>query len=238
VPLFYRLRLLRRHLAHRRRLSRQCDILYVASPALATRCESARPWLLTPVASQDDEPMAAGVTGKIRVAFHSTSVHAAEHRWLRPVMQTALTNEPAISFEVIAGAPLSWPWRTVRGAQIVSPMPWPRYRAESRAHGADLLLAPLLPSSANSARSWTKRIDAMRLGAALLVSDPELYRLDPEERALGMYVPLEPGAWHRAIRELARDRDRLTRLRDLNRAHVLRANATADPLIIDAMLPG
>jgi hypothetical protein len=77
----------------------------------------------------------------------------------------------------------------------------------------------------------------MRLGAALLVSDPDVYRLDPEERSLGMCVPLDQGAWINAVRDLARDRDRLHRLRDINRAHVLRASAAPTPLMTEAMLP-
>jgi hypothetical protein len=52
-----------------------------------------------------------------------------------------------------------------------------------------------------------------------------------------MCVPLEPASWVDAIRKLAQDRPRLARLRDLNRAHVLRARATAGPLVTDAMLP-
>ena len=57
-----------------------------------------------------------------------------------------------------------------------------------------------------------------------------------EELSLGMCVPLDPGAWTAAITELALDRKRLDRLRELNRAHVLRASAAAGPLLTDAML--
>ena len=237
VPLPYRLRLLRLHLVHRRKLARCCDVLYVATPVLAARHATARPTELPPLAGDDDKSASATRTDGVHAAFHSTSVHAAEHRWLRPIMQSTLATEPSLSFEVIAGPPLSWRWRGLPRTRVVPPMPWPSYWAETRAPGVDLLLSPLLPTRANAARSWTKRIDAMRLGAALLVSDPDVYRPDAEERALGMCVPPEPAAWERAIRDLARDRERLTRLRDLNAAHVQRASEQFTPLISDAMSP-
>ena len=237
VPLWYRARLLRRHLMHRRALSRRCDVLLVAGPVLAARHAVANPFVLPPCASTDDQPLARHEGAATKVAFHSTSVHAAEHRWLRPVMRAALVAEATLTFDVAAGAPLSWHWHGLERTRIAAPLPWPRYRADSRAQGADILLAPLLPTAANAARSWTKRIDAMRLGAALLVSEPEIYRVTEAERALGMAVPMDPAAWTAAIGELARDRGRRHRLRDLNRDFVMRESAAAGPLLAAQMLP-
>jgi hypothetical protein len=236
IPLGYRMRLLWRYHIHRRKLARHCDILFVATPELAMRHKLAVSYELPPLASGDDapRPSAAAI---LKIAFHSTSVHAAEHRWLQPVMKSALAAEPSMSFEVIAGPLLSRRWQGLPRTSIVSPIPWPQYRTQSHERGADLLLAPLLPTYANAARSWTKRIDAMRLGAALLVSDPHVYRLDPEEEALGMRVALNPNAWSKAIVDLARDHDRLARLRDLNAAYVRRAAMIETPLITDEMLP-
>jgi hypothetical protein len=236
VPLAYRLRLWRLHLAHRRRLARLCDILFVATPELAARHQHTQTHLLPAIWSEEDKSADERPPGQMRVAFHSTSVHAAEHRWLIPVMRAVLAAEPSMTFEVLAGAPLSWRWRCLPRTRIEPSKPWPRYRAESRMNGADLLLAPLLPTRANAARSWTKRIDALRLGAALLVSDPNVYHPDPEELSLGMCVEPEQAAWTTAIKELAADRTRLDRLRELNRLHVLRASAAAGPLLTDAML--
>jgi len=229
VPLWYRLRLWRLHLIHRRRLARLCDVLFVGSKALAARNALAHPHLLTPVADERDTAASDSKGAGLRAVFHSTSVHAAEHRWLRPIIGELLEAEAAISFEVNVAPPLSFRWRGLPRTSVMPSVPWPRYCAESRMRRADLLLAPLLPSAANAARSWTKRIDAARLGAALLVSDAEVYQSGPEELRLGMYVPAEPAAWIAAIRDLAHDRDRLVRLRDLNRAYVMAKSATLGP---------
>jgi hypothetical protein len=236
VPLSYRIRLWRLHLAHRRRLSRLCDILFVATPKLVAHHAAAYPHKLSPIATEDDLPKPRAEAGPIRIAFHSTFVHAAERRWLQPVMNSVLRQQPSVSFEVTAGVYAGLPMRKLSRTQVTPSRPWPRYRAESREQGADLLLAPLLPTEANAARSWTKRIDAMRLGAALLASDPEVYRPDPQELSLGMCLPLDPAKWADAIVELTCDRVRLARLRDLNRTFVLRESAAAGPLFTAAML--
>jgi hypothetical protein len=229
VPLWYRLRLWRLHLIHRRRLARVCDVLFVGSKTLAARNVLAHPHLLSPIADDRDTAASDSQAADFRAVFHSTSVHAAEHRWLRPIIGELLKAEASISFEVNVAPPLSFRWRGLPRTTILPSVPWPRYCAESRARRADLLLAPLLPSAANAARSWTKRIDAARLGAALLVSDAEVYQCGPEELRLGMHVPAEPAAWIAAIRDLARDRDRLVRLRDANRAYVMAKSAAPGP---------
>ena len=192
-----------------------CDVLFVGSKTLAARNVLAHPHLLTPVADERDTAASDSKGVGLRVAFHSTSVHASEHRWLRPIIGELLEAETSVSFEVNVAPPLSFRWRGLPRTTVMPSVTWPRYCAESRARPADLLLAPLLPSAANAARSWTKRIDAARLGAALLVSDAEVYQSSAEELQLGMHVPAEPSAWVAAIRDLAHDRDRLVRLRDL-----------------------
>lgn len=235
VPFDYRLRLLRRHLFHRRSLARQCGLLFVSGEVLAKRHAGTHPVVLGPIAQDADTPQMTRDAAS-RVAFHGTSVHAAEHRWLRQVVASVERQAPAITFDVIASPPLSWRWRGLSNVSITAPASWPAYRAASRAAGAQLALAPLMPSAANAARAWTKRIDAMRLGAALLVSDAEVYRVSSEERELGMCVPLDPQSWSDAIPRLLGDTQRLARLRDLNREFVMRESSGAAPLFEQAQI--
>jgi hypothetical protein len=233
VPLTYRGRLARLALMHRRRLVRWLDLLFVSNPVLAARYEAARPRILTPVASAADEPHQRAPSAGLRVAMHSTFVHAAENRWLRPVMRAVLEQESSVSLEVVTGSLRALAWRGVPRVGITPPMRWPDFRRHGRERGADLLLAPLLPSPANAARSATKRIDAMRLGAALMISDAAVYGPTAEETALGTCGPARSDEWIAAIRALAHDRERLGRLRDLNRAHVLAMSSGVRPLLAD-----
>jgi hypothetical protein len=74
------------------------------------------------------------------------------------------------------------------------------------------MLASLLPTGVNAARAPTKRIDAARGGAALLLSNPEVYAPSQEERARDMLVDLDPDRWVRAITDLVRDPGRIREL--------------------------
>lgn len=221
VPAWYRARLFRFHLRYRWRLRGRLDCLLLSNPQIASRHEVDRPQLLSPLPGADDEPIALAARLRRRVAFHSTSVHRREHRWLQPVLEAALTQDTEFEADVTAAWPLRPLWRGLPRTQIAIPLGWPAFRTETAQRGADLLLAPLLPAPANTARAATKRIDAMRLGAALLVNDASVYKPIGEEFALGMCVSCEPELWSRAIVKLTRDPGRLARLRDINRTTVL-----------------
>lgn len=227
VPLLYRWRLRRLHLDLRARLNRLCDLVFVSNHALARRYAAAQPYILPPLAGDTDAPVAADQSRPFRICFHSTSVHDAEHSWLRPVMREILRSEPNVTCDVAASVPQSWWWHTVPRAQVGPSMRWPQYHRWSRERGADLLLAPLIPTPGNLCRSWTKRIDAMRLGASILVSAPEVYLPSAAESDLGMCVPLQRDAWLAAIRSLVHDRTKTARLRDLNRSFVEDASVKA-----------
>jgi hypothetical protein len=233
VPLRYRFHLYRRALAHRRRLGAVLDLLYASNPAIAARHGAANTRLLSPLASEADEPSAAPASDRFRIAFHATYVHWREHEWLMPVAAAVTRANPQVVFEVIANPQLAARWRAVQGVRVLPSMPWPGYRAWTRSESADLLLAPLLKSPANAARSGAKRIDALRLGAALLVSEPGIYRCSGEEIGLGMSVPADAEGWSGAILALAREPERVKRLRDLNAEHMRQAGLAAEPLLTD-----
>lgn len=216
IPPLYRWRLLRRNVLHRARLNAQLDFVYVANSRLAERHRIADPIVLEPAPpSVGSLPHRCG-SEAVRIAVHSTAAHWREQGWLRGVMRNVLTREKNASVEAIATPPQAWLWRSLPRTVTRLPMTFDEYRAHAMQHGADILVAPLIPSPANSMRSLTKRIDAARLGAALIVSDADIYEVTEEEHALGMCVPLHKPRWAEALAALVRDRPRRQRLRDLN----------------------
>jgi hypothetical protein len=82
------------------------------------------------------------------------------------------------------------------------------------------LLAPLLDTTANRARAPTKRIDAYRMGAALLTNAAAVYRPGEDERHSGMLLPLSRDAWAEGLAGLIDDRARIAALAALNARHV------------------
>ena len=231
VPNWYRIRLYAHHLRHRARLRGHLDLLFVANSLIATRHGIEAYRLLVPVSGPADEPRHRVDTGSVRVAFHSTSVHAREHWWLRPVLRAALRADSRVKADIIAAWPLRMLWYGLPRTRIATPMSWLGFRSETPERGADLLLAPLSPTPANAARAATKRLDAMRLGAALLTSNADIYQPTQEEASLGMCLPCDPARWSEAIVDLARDLQRRQRLRDLNRRFVYRQNEAIGPAL-------
>jgi len=126
-----------------------------------------------------------------------------------------------IVVEVIASRYCASVWRRDPRIEVIPPRPWPEHSTATARQPLDILLAPLLPTAANLARSDTKRIDACRSGAALLVSEADIYRPSAEESALGMVVLLEPAAWQEAILAMVSGLDRRRTLARLNRECVI-----------------
>jgi hypothetical protein len=145
-----------------------------------------------------------------------------------PVASRVLAENPDLDFEVVAQGRLAAGWRRIDRVTVLPQLPWPEYRQATANRAVDIMLASLLPTRVNAARAPTTRS-----GAALLVSDPEVYAPSQEERALGMLVDLDPDRWVRAIADPVRDPDRIRELARLNRAHVAAAQATAPPLFVE-----
>lgn len=221
APLSYRVSLFRRHLAHRAALGRVLDRVFVSTRALAARCASARPVVIGPTPSPQDSPPSLAGQRSLRVCFHATGAHVSELRWAMPLLETLAARRRDVEFEVVVDLGRA----AAAGASgvVVRPfVPWPQYRRDTATRGASLLLVPLLDKPANRSRSATKRIDAARMGAAILTNAEAIYRPDPDEAALGMSAPLDHGAWLARVLDLLDSPERLARLADLNARHVAR----------------
>lgn len=229
APLLYRRRLRARFLDQWPRLAPLLDQVLVSTPALAARFPSHTCRHVHPVGSPEDDPLGKPPGARVRIAFHATGIHAAEHAWLSPVLRRVKRRNPEAELHVIAGWGLRLRWLGA-AAVLTSPVPWPEYRRQSHEAGADLLLAPLLDTPVNAVRAPTKRIDAMRMGAALLTNSADVYDPDQAETGAGMMAPLDPGAWERRICDLVSDRMRLARLASLNADHVQRWRDRLGPL--------
>jgi hypothetical protein len=234
VPLISRLRYHWCGTAHWPRLSPSLDLVLVSTSELARVHASARPLVLPPIADEfDSGPKLAPrwVGERFTVAYHATSIHGGDHAWLMPAAVALMKGAPpGWRFEVTAAGALARRWAECPGVKVVPPLPWPHYRQVTAQRHIDLMLAPLLPTQANRARSWTKRIDAARVSAALLVSDRSVYQPQSSELMLGMCVELRHEAWVAAIRSLAQDPLRRQRLAELNRQRVEHDRHAVSPL--------
>jgi hypothetical protein len=238
IPLHWRWRFFRNGVMHWPRLGHLLDRLFVSTRPLLSRLPQSGARLLPPIGDQFDLTAAPRPDRRLRIAYHATSIHLNDNRWLMPVVSRVLAENPDVDFEVVAQGTLAARWRRINRVTVLPQLPWPEYREATARYAVDIMLASLLPTRVNAVRAPTKRIDAARSGAALLVSDPEVYAPSRQERALGMLVDLDPDRWVRAIADLVRDPDRIRELARLNRAHVAAAQATAPPLLVEHIESG
>jgi hypothetical protein len=230
VPAWLRARYLFRGVAPWRSLVPELDLLFVSNPRLARRFPRGSPIVVPPIPDEFDLSPPSRPDSEFVIGYHATHTHFREHDWLIPVVKEVLARDAGVTFQITAAGLRGRVWRGDERVRVLPVRPWPEYRAETRSRGVDLLLAPLLPSRANYARSSVKRIDAARCGAALLVSDETIYGPSAVEEALGMIVPLDAATWVARVLSLVEDRPRARRLAALNREAVIEARRQAWPL--------
>jgi hypothetical protein len=167
----------------------------------------------------------------VRLVFHATAVHAAEHRLLAPIVSRLLARHEALTAEVIAQGPLARIWPPHERLTLLPQLKWPDYRAHAEATGADIALAPLTASYANATRSPTRRIDVARLGAAGIFS---VFGPYTDAAAAGeLTVPDDPAAWEAAIDRMIADPGERARRAAATQEAVAAMRAAGGPLPLD-----
>ncbi|OGS99279.1 MAG: hypothetical protein A3F73_06555 [Gallionellales bacterium RIFCSPLOWO2_12_FULL_59_22] len=198
LPWRYRFKLARLATWRSSWLQRQAAELWVSTPYLQLKYSGWRPRLVLP-------SPAPGCTDVRRIFYHGTASHAAEIRWLRPVVEEALRRDERLAFEVAGGRDVHRLYRGVQRATVVHPMKWPAYRAFLDMPWRHVGLVPLLDMPFNRARSYTKFFDITRCGAVGIYA-PDSACADVIRHGVdGLVVAQEPEAWVEAILHLAQD---------------------------------
>lgn len=216
MPWRYRFKLARLATRHRGWLRRQGAKLWVSSPWLQQKYADWQPELLPPV------PLEPG-PALLRVFYHGSASHAAEIRWLYPVIEEVQRRAESVAFEIVGGRDVNRLYRRLPRVTVVQPMRWPAYQAFLRTANRDVGLAPQLELPFNRARSYTKFFDITRCGAVGVYAAGSAAAGVVRDGGQGLVVPMDPSAWVGAILRLAEDgalRERLLsaaqgRLREL-----------------------
>lgn len=228
IPLLYRLDVLRRTVLPLRAIRMRTTDILVSTETLRDRFYEAQATVLQPSPSYSDlDPMPRPVQGPIRIAFHAQLSHLADHALAADIARGLAGNPRDLIFDVIGPPKAKRLWENVPFAQFRDELAWPVYRQHSRKIGADILIAPMLDTPLNQARSPTKAIDAVRMGAAAIFSRARPYQ------ALGESAVLVDGsseAWRSALHSLINDRDELVRRASRLRAEVTSWIARTEPL--------
>ncbi|MBX9909776.1 MAG: hypothetical protein K2Z25_13820 [Beijerinckiaceae bacterium] len=200
VPLLYRLDVARRTILPLRRIRHHLTDILVSTPVIRDRFRHARATVLRPIPGKEDlldEP-APLQGGPVRIAFHAQLSHLADHGFAAAIARD-LFSAGNVAFDVIGPAQARNLWADIPSVAFQSEMDWPSYRRRTGQIGADILIAPMLDTPLNQARSATKAIDAVRMGAA------GVFQASPAYESLGeaaLLVTGGPEAWITELRRL------------------------------------
>lgn len=198
MPWRYRFKLARSAAWRSGWLQRQAAELWVSTPYLQQKYASWHPRLVLP------SPV-AGRTDVCRVFYHGTASHAAEIRWLRPVVEEALRRDEHITFEIAGGRDVHRLYRGMPRVTVAHPMKWPAYQAFMAMPGRHVGLVPLLDTPFNLARSYTKFFDITRCGAVGVYAPDSACAEVVSHGVDGLVVRQKQEAWAEAILHLAQD---------------------------------
>jgi hypothetical protein len=183
---------------HKNWLIRQHANIWVSTPSLKEKYALLKPTLLLP------QPIHA-IKGVCRVFYHGSASHNDEINWLYPIIKKVLTKNENIVFEIIGGDEVNKKYRTLSRVNIVHPMKWPAYQIFLATQGRHIGLAPLVETSFNKSRSYTKFFDITRAGAAGIYATQEPYSAIITDKKNGLLINRDPDSWVSAILLLATD---------------------------------
>lgn len=196
LPWRYRFKLWHLAWRHQAWLKKMGAELWVSTPWLAEKYAHWSPLVLPPGCPYgDDRPMNT-------LFYHGSASHQDEIRWLYPVVEAALSQDPTLCFEIIGNARVRAQFAALPRVHVLHPMKWPAYRALLGRPGRTIGLAPLLEGPFNAARSCTKFFDITRAGAVGIYADHPVYRPVVRHMQNGLLLPMDQQAWVDAILRL------------------------------------
>ncbi len=201
MPLRYRFKLLRYAALRTKWLKQQGAQLWVSAEYLKEKYSAWSPKLILPTPLAEPSKMR-------RFFYHGSASHAAEIKWLRPVVEEVLRKDESFAFEIIGGQDVYRLYRDFPQVTVIHPMKWPAYRNFLAMSGRHIGLAPQLDIPFNRARSYTKFFDITGCGAVGIYSPNSMCAAVINDGIEGLVVELQPEAWVDSIIALLQDESR------------------------------
>ncbi len=207
IPLLYRVDVARRTVLPLRAIKRSLSDVLVSTETLRERFRNAHATVLPPSPSALDlEPAPPHGDNLIRIAFHAQLSHLADHALAAEIARRLASVTNTVAFDVVGPASARDVWANVPATQFLSELDWPAYRERCRQTRADILIAPMFDTPLNQARSPSKAIDAIRMGAAAVFPRSRAYQGLADNVVL---IEGGPDAWLEGLRHLIDNRERL-----------------------------
>lgn len=226
----YKLKLIMLGIMPLRRLNPLLRVIWASTEPLvkAISAQSSNVVLMPP--TPPVERVALKQSRSLTMGYHATGVHGPEHRFLVPIVETAMRRHGCLHFEVFASGRNAAIWRGAKidpnRLHVLPELPWADYLSYCGKVKVDIALVPLLPGRANACRADTKRIDVCRLGAAAIFSDTDVFNRNRQAGELHVKNTCED--WLAAIDELVASSERRLAAASATRASLQQMTSHAD----------
>lgn len=202
LPLAYRQRLWRLRGVWEEPLNQLQPQRWVSTQVLAESRVGGEVKRLAPLPLPDDARAQLCRRRRFRYAYHATASHAAEVRWLRPIVAEVQRAKPDWTFELMGDPTAAQDFRELPRVRLRQPRSWPRYLRRARRRPLHLGLVPFDDRPVNRARAEVKLFDYARQGAVALADARCPWRKTLEVDDAVLWVDPEPEAWIERIRTL------------------------------------
>lgn len=204
LPKQYRKKLLKKSAEQHRWLTRHCDNVWVSTAYLESKYAHLKALFLGSKPSK--EMLESG--NFVKIAYHGTSSHQEEKKWLFPVISKVLASCPNVVFEIFGEHEVYKLYRQLPRVSVLHPMSWENYLEYTKSHSIDIGLAPLLDSKFNQARGAVKYFDFIRMNAVGIYSNVSPYADVIIHDVNGQLISNSPLEWVSAIINLVNDSEK------------------------------
>ncbi len=204
LPKTYRKKLLKKSAEQHRWITRYCDSVWVSTLYLEHKYSHLKALLVS--SKPSNEMLERGQF--VKIAYHGTSSHQEEKKWLYPIISKVLASCPNVVFEIFGEHDIYKLYRQLPRVSVLYPMTWENYLDYTKSHTVDIGLAPLLDSMFNHARGPVKYFDFVRMNAVGVYSNVSPYSDIIIHDINGLLISNSPSVWVDTIINLVNDSEK------------------------------
>jgi len=138
--------------------------------------------------------------------YYASACHEREMIWLYDIIKEILRESKHVSFEITGGQRIVKLYKSLDRVKVIKPMKWKEYRTFLTARPRHIGVVPLLPSTFNKSRTYTKFFEISACGGVGVYFSNSCYSKVIRDVINGLTVDSKKDRWVESILSLINDR--------------------------------